>query len=87
MVSIRAVYRNGQLRPLEPLNLGEGEEVEIQIVKPSARLVDAVADMLVRYDDDGEEINEDALQKQLDDALAGKCPLSEIIIEDRHEDA
>ena len=62
MASIRAVYRDGQLRPLEPLNLREGDEVEIQIVTPPRRLTDAVADMLVRYDDDGEETDEDALQ-------------------------
>jgi predicted DNA-binding antitoxin AbrB/MazE fold protein len=62
MASIRAVYRDGQLRPLEPLNLREGDEVEIQIVTPPRRLTDAVADILVRYDDDGEETDEDALQ-------------------------
>ena len=31
---IRAKYEKGVLRPLEPLNLGEGEEVQI-VIQPS----------------------------------------------------
>ncbi|MEM6281733.1 MAG: antitoxin family protein [Chloroflexota bacterium] len=87
MVSIRAVYRDGQLRPLDPLDLREGEEVQIQIVKPLVPLADAVADMLVTYDDASEALDEDAVQNQLDAVLESKRPLSEIIITDRHADA
>jgi len=87
MVSIRAVYKNGQLQPLDPVELQEGEEVQIQIVKPEVRWVDGVADMLVTFDEVTEAIDEVTLQAQLDAALKGKRPLSEIIIEDRYEDA
>jgi predicted DNA-binding antitoxin AbrB/MazE fold protein len=87
MVSIRAVYRDGQLRLLDPVELQEGEEVQIQIVRPAVRLVDAAADMLVTFDEVVEDIDEAALQSQLDAALRGKRPLSEIIIEERRENA
>jgi predicted DNA-binding antitoxin AbrB/MazE fold protein len=33
MVSIRAIYQNGQLRLLDPIDLQEGEEVSVQITK------------------------------------------------------
>lgn len=87
MVSIRAVYKNGQLHPLDPVELQEGEEVQLQIVKPAVRLVDIVADMLVSFEPVTEAIDEMKLQAQVDAALKGKRPLSEIIIEDRHEGA
>lgn len=90
MVSVRAVYHNGQLRLLEPLDLQEGQEVQIQIIQQPGRLADAMADLLVRFDEDSVEsalFDEDSTQSQLDAALKGKRPLSEIIIEERREDS
>lgn len=37
--SIRAVYSKGQLRPLDPVNLSEGQEVELVIVLDEANAV------------------------------------------------
>lgn len=87
MVSIRAVYRDGQLRPLDPVDLQEGQEVQLQIVGTGTKLADAVADMLVTYDEVEPAFDEAAVQQQLDAALKGQRPLSEIIIAERHEDA
>ena len=86
MVSVRAVYQNGQLQLLDPVSLAEGEEVTLQIVQKQATLRDVIGDMLFTFDVDNDElaeIDEEALQKKLDEALKGTRPLSEIIIEER----
>jgi predicted DNA-binding antitoxin AbrB/MazE fold protein len=86
MVSVRAVYQNGQLQLLDPVSLAEGEEVTLQIVQKQATLRDVIGDMLFTFDADNDElaeIDEEALQKKLDEALKGTRPLSEIIIEER----
>ncbi len=81
---VRAIYHDGHLRLLEPVALRDGEEVQVHI--ESDRLADVVADMLVSVTGDiPEDYDADAVQRELDDALSGKRPLSEIIIEERRE--
>ena len=85
MVSIRAVYKNGQLQPLDPVELAEGQEVRLQIIDERHRVVDALSDLLVRDEGGGieaDDFDEDALQKQLDAVLKG-VTLSDLIIEER----
>jgi predicted DNA-binding antitoxin AbrB/MazE fold protein len=85
MVSIRAVYKNGQLQPLDPIELAEGQEVRLQIIDERHRVVDALSDLLVRDEGGGveaDDFDEDALQKQLDAVLKG-VTLSDLIIEER----
>jgi len=86
MVTIRAVYRNGQLEPLDPVPLNEGDEVELNIAIGSSTLRDAVSDLLVNpLEGDSAELDEEITQTSIDKALAGKRPLSEIIIEERRQ--
>ena len=88
MVSIRAVYKNGQLQPLDPLELAEGQEVRLHIVDERHRVVDALSDLLIRDEVvaiEADDFDEDALQKQLDTALKG-ITLSDLIIEERRTD-
>jgi predicted DNA-binding antitoxin AbrB/MazE fold protein len=91
MVSVRAVYHEGQLRLLEPVNLQEGQEVQLQIVEvdeiPLRELIGDILAPPFKIDeaDEIDEIDEKAIQQQLDEALTGLRPLSEIIIEDRGE--
>ena len=88
MVSIRAVYKNGQLQPLDPLELAEGQEVRLHIVDERHRVVDALSDLLIRDEVvaiEADDFDEDALQKQLDIALKG-ITLSDLIIEERRTD-
>lgn len=88
MVSVRAVYHDGQLLLLEPTHLHDGQEVQIQIIEPTDQLGELIADMLFSSDHMAHEAAvdvEEIIQEQLDAALVGQRPLSEIIIEDRHD--
>lgn len=87
MTAIRAIYRNGMLELLDPVNLSEGQAVEVQIVDERPSLVDTVAHLLVRSDTEPTLTpdEEAQIQQQLDIALQSQRPLSEIIIAERHE--
>jgi predicted DNA-binding antitoxin AbrB/MazE fold protein len=84
--SIRAVYSKGQLRPLDPVNLSEGQEVQLVIVAERERVRTALGDLLVDYSDltdDLDIIDEDAMMREIDAEFQGQPPLSETIIEER----
>jgi predicted DNA-binding antitoxin AbrB/MazE fold protein len=83
MVSVRAVYHQGHLQLLDPVNLAEGQQVHIQIVEAEKPLKALIADMLMPFEGIASEIDEAGLLNELDQQLKGKRPLSEIIIEDR----
>jgi len=88
MVSIRAIYHDGQLRLLDPINLREGQEIQIHIVEQPDSLTQALADMLILIGESESALtgyDESAAQQRLDAALSGQRPLSEIILEERHE--
>ncbi len=90
MVSIRAIYHDGQLRLLDPINLREGQEIQIHIVEQPDSLTQAIADLLISVGEREAEIagyDESAAQQRLDVALSGQRPLSEIILEERHDRA
>jgi predicted DNA-binding antitoxin AbrB/MazE fold protein len=46
--SIRVVYENGRLRPLQPLDLVDGQEIEIVILSERDRAVAVLGDLLVQ---------------------------------------
>jgi predicted DNA-binding antitoxin AbrB/MazE fold protein len=85
MVSIRAVYKNGQLQPLEPIDLAEGQEVQLHIVDDQQDTLAAIADFMqpdmpaVDVPDDFDEV---ALQQQIDEAVQN-VTISDLIIEER----
>ena len=88
MATIRAVYRNGHLQPLDPINLREGEEVQITILEnDSMNVLENMPGITPPnrqpLDDD---LDEDAALRELHEELANARPLSEIILEERYED-
>lgn len=84
MVSVRAIYQDGKLQLLDPVDLIEGQEVQLQIVPATRPITDLVRDLLVSFDDTSETASDDdALLSEIEQQLRGQRPLSEIIIEDR----
>ncbi|MBI5957235.1 MAG: antitoxin family protein [Chloroflexi bacterium] len=83
---IRAVYSDGQLRLLDPVALSEGQEIQLVILSDADRVIAALGDLLVEIPDlTDENLNEEALAHEVENGFRGQRPLSEIIIEDRHE--
>jgi predicted DNA-binding antitoxin AbrB/MazE fold protein len=86
MVSIRAVYRDGHLQLLEPVDLSEGQEVQLHILLDErSRVQQALSDVLASAKDNDvqqPDMDELALQQQIDDATRG-ISVSDLIIEER----
>lgn len=85
MVIVRAVYQDGKFQPLDTIDLQEGQEVQLQIVEKPTPISELIGDMLTHFEYESSDIDEDAILQELDRALAGKRPLSEIIMEERRE--
>ena len=85
MTPVRAVYRNGQFQLLDSVDLPEGQEVQLQILGAPTPVQDLIGDMLVRFEHDDADIDEDAVLHDIEQSLEGKRPLSEIIIEERRQ--
>jgi predicted DNA-binding antitoxin AbrB/MazE fold protein len=80
---IRAVYSQGQLRLLDSVNLSEGEEVQLMILSDEERVLAALGDLLVEVPEPlGEEIDEEALAREIEEGFRGQS-LSDTIIEER----
>lgn len=91
MGEIDAIYENGQLRLLSPVSLNEGQRVRvvIDLVHGDSQeaLRSALSDLGIQWpdpSDDHDRYLED-MADEIDQALQGDKPLSEIIIEDRGE--
>lgn len=83
---IRAVYSEGQLRLLDPVDLSEGEEIQLMILSDEERVLAALGDLLVEIPDPmGEDVDEDALAHEIEEGFRGQPPLSDTIIEERRE--
>jgi predicted DNA-binding antitoxin AbrB/MazE fold protein len=84
--SIRAIYENGQLRLLDPVNLAEGQEVSIAFVSDRERTQAALSDLLVHPNESlSDDLNETTLLNEIEAAFQGQPPLSDTIIEERRE--
>ena len=87
MVSIRAIYRDGALQLLDLVDLREGQEVQLQIMSDESSLVrTALSDVMVQTEQEDtstSELNETALQGEIDKATQG-ITLSDLIIDERH---
>lgn len=52
MMKVKAKYANGVFTPLEPLELAEGEEVELEIATPRERFLEkAIAEVKQELED------------------------------------
>ncbi len=83
---IRAVYSQGHLRLLDPVNLSEGEEIQLTILSDEERVLAILSDLLVQIPDpSGDDLDEDLLAREIEEDFRGQSPLSETIITERHE--
>ena len=81
---VRAIYENGFFRPLEKVNLPDGEEVVLTFNSEQDRLREALGDLVASWPDPSIEIeDEEALMEEIREAFKGQRPLSEDIIEER----
>ncbi len=84
--AIRAVYEAGQLRLLDPVDLVEGQEIQLLILSEPARVQVALRDLLVaRLQRADEEVDEAALLRDIEEAFQGQALLSETILHERHQ--
>jgi predicted DNA-binding antitoxin AbrB/MazE fold protein len=87
-IPIRAIYKQGQLQLLDPINLTDGEQVEVVIITEIDRFKEAFADILTKplpSDYDEIEIDEEAIMRQIREDFKGQPPLSDDIIRERQE--
>lgn len=92
--AIRAIYEDGHLRLLDPVELAEGEQVQITILHQlgvplteNERMRAALSNS-VRFPSaalESDNIDTEALQRELDAALEDSPPVSEYIIQERRE--
>jgi|MTBAKSStandDraft_2_1061841.scaffolds.fasta_scaffold19130_3 predicted DNA-binding antitoxin AbrB/MazE fold protein len=84
--AIRAIYREGQLRLLDPVNLSEGEEIQLMILSADERVTTALGDLLVEIADPlAGDIDEAVLAREIEEGFRGQSPLSDTILEERRE--
>jgi predicted DNA-binding antitoxin AbrB/MazE fold protein len=84
--SVRAIYNQGSLRLLEPVDLAEGQEIRVVILSERERIRAALGDLLVQYPEvPDDDFDEEALAREIEEAFRGQPPLSETIIEERRE--
>ncbi|MEP7284373.1 MAG: antitoxin family protein [Chloroflexota bacterium] len=88
---VRAIYERGHLRLLDPVDLTEGQEIQLLIVSERERARAVLADILLA-DDSGLEVEETmdeaALFAEIDantTTMQGKPTISDAIIEERRE--
>jgi predicted DNA-binding antitoxin AbrB/MazE fold protein len=83
---IRAIYHEGQLRLLDPVDLSEGQEIQVVILSDAESARAALGDLLVEISEPMDEgLDEDALAREIEVAFRGQPPLSDAIIEERRE--
>ncbi len=84
--TIRGIYRNGVIEPVEPLKIAEGTEVYVTV--PKQRTREEILAFLKKLEEHGLQLryNPDNVGKTPPEIGLGKIkgkPLSETIIEDR----
>ena len=86
-ISVRAVFEKGKLRLLEPVDLAEGQEIELMILTERERATAALGDLLaqVAAPTDGDSVDEARLMREIEEGFRGQRPLSETILEERRE--
>jgi predicted DNA-binding antitoxin AbrB/MazE fold protein len=81
---IRAIFERGQLRPLEPVRLTEGQEVQLAILSEREHVRMALADILApRATVAEDDLDEAALLAVIDGELQGRVSVSDAILEER----
>jgi len=82
--AVRAVYEAGQLRVLDPVNLAEGQQVQLMILSEQERARAALADLVVPSEaDTGDSADDAELVVEIDATLRGQVSVSEAIMQER----
>jgi predicted DNA-binding antitoxin AbrB/MazE fold protein len=89
---VKAVYEDGKLRPLEPIQLVEGQTVTIDVLPEplnmsEAEAIRAALGDTVRWHDPNDDRHAwvEDMKDEIAEAFKGLKPLSDIIIEERNE--
>lgn len=86
--AIRAIYEDGHLRLLDPVELAEGMEVTITILSERDTIIAALGDLIVPTQAAADEdFDEEAAMQLIHDELraAGRPSISDYIIQERRE--
>ncbi len=71
---------------LDPVNLAEGEQVQLMILSEQERTRAALGDLLVESEQDtGDAVDDAGLLAEIDATLQGQVPVSEAIIQERQD--
>ena len=85
VTAIRAVYENGHLRLLDPVDLAEGQQIAVQILSRREQLIALLGDRVASTaEDEGDELDEETLMREIEEGTRG-VTLSDAIIEERRE--
>jgi predicted DNA-binding antitoxin AbrB/MazE fold protein len=83
---IRAVYKSGQLWLLDPVYLTEGQEICVLILSEEERVRAALGELVVPCAVSAEDnVDEEALAREVEEGFRGQLPLSDTILEERRE--
>ncbi len=81
--TVRAIYGAGQLHLLEPVDLAEGQEIQVLILSKNDRARIALGDLLAEAPISSHDtLDEAALLREIEEELKGHS-LSSAIIEER----
>ena len=81
---IHAVYRAGQIHPLEQVNLSEGQEIRVMILSDEELVRTALGDLLLPPAASvDEDLDEQMLAQVIEEGFREQPPLSETIIQER----
>jgi predicted DNA-binding antitoxin AbrB/MazE fold protein len=85
-LALRAVYEHGKLRLLDPVQLAEGQEIQLMILSDKEQARAVLGDLLVQFIDPvDEDIDEAELARIIEEGFQGQPSLSEAIIKERRE--
>ena len=81
-VPLRAVYKNGQLHLLDPVDLVENQEIRLLILDEQVQVRAALGDLIEDMPPADDELDEIALAQEIETGFDG-VTLSDVILEER----
>jgi predicted DNA-binding antitoxin AbrB/MazE fold protein len=84
--AIRAIYTDGQLHLLDPVELSEGQQVQLVILSDRERILAALGDLLAHIPNStDDDVDETTLLNEIEADLRGKPTISDAIIQESRE--